>query len=344
MLPRAATAGMSPSTAALRPFSMALAAAPPRSISTSTTDGASFSGTATPPWTSADTGGFLLTQIAADPSASGIVYASGLQNLWQLRAGAWRKIATLGTSGNVDVAPTNGNNVVIAAGSQVWVSTNALASTVGPPTGVTFANITNNLPGRNVARAVFDPVDPTVIYAVVTGFDSGVGQNVFRTTVTAGSWTNISPLADVPCGAIAVDGTTTPTTLYVGTDLGVIRSVDGGASWSVLDDIHFPRVPVFDLAFNAKAGVLRAATYGRGVFEFMRPAGPAIAVSLEDGLAFGVVCSGPDYLTLKIYNVGAADLVITSVQRLFGSTDFAVLPTPGTPLNHPARGRGRLHA
>jgi hypothetical protein len=305
---------------------------PTSSIFTSTNDGTSFSTNVTPPWTSADSGGFLLTQIAADPSASGIVYASGLQNLWQLRSGSWRKIATLGTSGNVDVAPTNGNNVVIAAGSQVWVSTNALASTVGPPTGVTFTNITRNLPGRNVARAVFDPVDPTVIYAVLTGFDGGTGQNVFRTTVGATSWTNISPPVDLPCGAIAVDGTTTPTTLFVGTDLGVIRSVDGGASWAVLDDIHFPHAPVFDLAFNAQAGVLRAATYGRGVFSFVKPTGPAIAVNLQDGLAFGTICSGPQYLTITIYNVGAADLVITSVQRLFGSADFTVLATPGTPL------------
>ena len=306
---------------------------PASTISTSTNDGTGFSGTVTPPWTAADTGGFLLTPITADPSASGILYASGNQNLWQLRSGSWRIIATLGTSGNVDVAPTSGNNVVIAAGSQVWVSTNALAATVGPPTGVTFTNITRNLPNRNVVRAVFDPVDPTVIYAVLAGFGSGTGQNVFRTSVGATSWTNISPPVDLPCGAIAVDGTTTPTTLYVGTDFGVIRSVDAGASWSVLDDIHFPRVPVFDLVFNAKAGVLRAATYGRGVFGFVTPTGqPAIAVSLEDGLAFGTVCSGPDYLTIEIYNVGATDLVITSVQRLFGSTDFTVLPTPGTPL------------
>ena len=219
----------------------------------------------------------LLSQSARGrPSASGILYASGLQNLWQRQSGGtWRIIAAIGSTGNVDVAPTNGNHVVIAAGTQVFVSTNALAATVGLPTGVTFANITANLPGRNVARAVFDPVDPNVIYAVITGFDGGSGQNVFRTTVTATSWTNISPALDLPCGAIALDGTTTPTTLYVGTDIGVIRSVDGGVSWSVLDDIHFPRVPVFDLKFNAAAGVLRAGTYGRGVFEFKRrPARP----------------------------------------------------------------------
>jgi len=299
----------------------------------STNDGITFPTDVTPPWSSADTGGFYLTPLTADPSASGVLYVSGLKNLWQRLGGAWRIILTPGTAGNVDVAPTNGNNVIIAVGSQVFVSTNAQAATVGPPTGVTFTNITRNLPGRNVYKAVFDPVDPTTIYAVLNGFSNGgTPENVYRTTIGGTSWTNVSPAVDVPCGAIAVDGTTVPTTLYVGTDLGVIRSVDGGGSWSVLDDLHFPRVPVFDLAFNAKAGVLRAATYGRGVFGFVKPAGPSIAVNLEDNLAFGTVCSGPKFLTLTIYNVGAADLVIDSVARLLGSTDFTVLPAPATPL------------
>ena len=308
---------------------------PNTQVGSSTNNGGTFTAI-TPPWTSVDTGGFLLNQVAADPSASGTIYVSGNQNLWQLVSGTWRIIAAPGSSGNVDVAPTNGNHVVIGAGSQVYVSTNALAPTVGGPTGVAFTNITANMPGRTVARAVFDPVDPNTIYAVLDGFsdDPFAPQNVFWTTIGSSSWTNISPPVDIPCGAIAVDGTTTPTTLYVGTDYGVLRSTDRGASWSVLDEIHFPKVPVFDLAFNAQAGVLRAATYGRGVFQFGQPTGPAIAVGLQDGLAFGTVCpgSGPAYLTLTVYNVGASDLVITNVERLFGSADFTVLSTPTTPL------------
>jgi len=302
-------------------------------VASSSDDGVTFPTTLTPPWTSADTGGFLLTQLAADPSASGILYASGSQNLWQRQSGGtWRIIFVPGTSGNVDVAPTNGSHVAIAAGNKVYASTNTFASTVGSPSGVTFTDITADLPSRNVSRVVFDPVDPNILYAVMNGFSGGVPQNVFRTTIGANSWTNISPAVDVPCGAIAADGTTTPTTLYVGTDLGVIRSTDGGASWSVLDDLRFPQVPVFDLAFNPLAGVLRAGTYGRGVWEFVQPAGPAIAVELEDNLAFGIACSGPNYLTLSVDNVGAANLVIFNVERLMGSTDFTVLPTPATPL------------
>ena len=306
-------------------------------VSQSTDDGQTFTNPASlqPPWNPAiETGGFLLNQLAADPSASGILYLSGAQNLWQRQSGGtWRIVAAPGSTGYVDVAPTDGNNVVIAAGTQVFASSNALASTVGPPSGVVFNNITRNLPARNVSRAVFDPNDPTVIYAVLTGFSVGVARNVFKTTINGTSWTNISPPVDVPCAAIATDGTTLPTTLYVGTDLGVIRSMDGGQSWTVLDGLHFPRAPVFALAFNAQAGVLRAATYGRGVFTFTKPAAAAIAVGLQDQLAFGAICTGPAFLNIVVYKVGVADLVISNVQVLVGSSDFAVLPTPPTPVS-----------
>jgi len=89
-------------------------------------------------------------------------------------------------------------------------------------------------------------------------------------------------------------------------------------------------VPAADLVL--RNGMLRGATYGRGAFAFMTPTGPSIAVNLEHNLEFGTVCQGPQFLTLEIFNVGVADLVITSVQRLMGSTSFSVLATPGTPL------------
>jgi hypothetical protein len=327
-------------------------AAPNTRVFRSTDDGQTYPTNITPWGTTTDTGNFL-APVTTDPSTPGIVYVSGNQNLWQSRDAAnptptWRIIGSFGGTGNVDVAPSNGNNVVVAVGTQVFVSTNALAPTVGLPSGVAFTNITRNLPGRNVARARFDPVDPTVIYAVLGGFSgAAAGQSsghVFRTTIGASAWTDISPVVkspilgspdeklDVPFNALALDGTDIPTTIYVGTDLGVLRSMDVGQSWSVLDDIHFPRVPVTDLVLNPTAGILVAATYGRGAFKFTKPTVAAIAVNLQDNLDFGIVCSGPDYLTLTVYNVGGADLVITNVQRLFGSTDFTVLATPATPV------------
>ena len=307
--------------------------APCTRIWRSTNDGASFP-TEITPWGTTSDAGCYLGPLATDPSTGGILYASGSQNLWQSQDGGnnWRVLSAFAGTGDVDVARTNGNNVAIAVGNQVFVTTNALAATVGPPTGVVFTDITRNLPPRNVARITFDPNDPNTLYVVLGGLNGGAGNigHVFRTTMAASAWTDISPNLDVPFNAIALDGSDTPTSVYAGTDFGVIRSIDAGASWSILDDIHFPRVPVFDLAL--RNGMLRAATYGRGAFAFVAPAGPSIAVNLEHNLEFATVCEGSQFLALEIFNVGGADLVITSVQRLMGSASFSVLATPGTPL------------
>jgi photosystem II stability/assembly factor-like uncharacterized protein len=307
--------------------------APCTRIWRSTNDGATFP-TEITPWGTASDAGCYLAPLAADPSAAGILYASGSQNLWQSRDGGntWRILSPFASTGNIDVARTNGNNVIIAIGNQVFVSSNALAATVGPPNGVVFTNITRNLPPRTVARVAFDPNDPNAIYAVLGGLNGGPGNigHVFRTSIAATAWTDISPNLDVPFNALALDGADTPTAIYAGTDFGVLRSVDSGASWSILDDLHFPRVPVFDLVL--RNGMLRAATYGRGAFAFVQPNGPSIAVNLEDNLEFGTVCEGSMFLTLEIFNVGKSNLVINSVQRLMGSTSFSVLATPGTPL------------
>jgi hypothetical protein len=288
------------------------------------------------PWSGPSDTGAYIAPIAADPNTGGIVYALGSQNLWQSQSsgGTWRNIfPNVGGGGNdVNVATTQGNNVVLAVGNQVWVSTNALAATVGLPTGVSFANITRNLPARNVARVAFDPSDPTTIYCVLGGLNGGGSGNghIFRTTIAATSWTDISPALDIPFSALALDGSDTPTTIYAGTEFGVLRSVDLGNTWYILDDLHFPHVPVMSLALHN--GYLRAGTYGRGVFEFTKPTTAAIAVDLEHDLNFETICKSPKYLTLTVFNVGAADLVINSVQLLMGSTSFSVLSTPGTPL------------
>jgi hypothetical protein len=81
----------------------------------------------------------------------------------------------------------------------------------------------------------------------------------------------------------------------------VLRSVDRGATWYVLD------APVTDLVIGRGSGILRASTYGRGVFEFALPTGPVIAVNLENDFEFGTVCEEPTHLTLQVFNVGTAN-------------------------------------
>jgi hypothetical protein len=64
----------------------------------------------------------------------------------------------------------------------------------------------------------------------------------------------------------------------------------------------------------------------------LAPAIPAIVVDLHHDLNFGTVCGGPQFLQLEVFNVGGVDLIVDSVARISGSTDFDVLPNPVTPL------------
>ena len=82
------------------------------------------------------------------PNAGGSVYASSNQNLWQSTDGGatWpNPVPIPGIATEVDVAPTNSNNVVVTVGGRVLVSTDALV-----PGGLTLNDITRNLPGRFV--------------------------------------------------------------------------------------------------------------------------------------------------------------------------------------------------
>lgn len=285
-----------------------------------------------------------------DPSNAGYLYFGGHSNkptgcptlnpgqLFQTTdgGGSWRQITSLtfnSSAGPTAVAPANPNNVAVVAnsGNSVFVSTNALASTVGPPNGVVFTDITRNLPGGGVTQLAFDPNDPTVLYATLSGFGF---SHILRTTIGGSSWTDLTPALFVPFNTIALDGASNPTGIYVGTDLGVLRSLDDGSTWTTLDDIHLPNAPVTQLRINQQAGVLRASTYGRGVFDFAQATGPVISINQTNGLNFGSICGGSTSTqTFDVINTGNQNLLIYNVQNLFNSPGFSIVNNLQLPIN-----------
>ncbi len=70
----------------------------------------------------------------------------------------------------------------------------------------------------------------------------------------------------VPFVVVAVDPGAAQT-LYVGTELGLYRSVDGGATWSRMGAGSLPLVEVSDLCISPGSKRLTAATYGRGFWQ-----------------------------------------------------------------------------
>jgi hypothetical protein len=77
--------------------------------------------------------------------------------------------------------------------------------------------------------------------------------------------TGVSHLLDVEHNVLAVDRKA-PQNIYVGADIGVWHSSDGGKNWQPLEN-GLPDAPVFDLQIHPNQRLLRASTHGRGIYE-----------------------------------------------------------------------------
>jgi hypothetical protein len=130
-----------------------------------------------------------------------------------------------------------------------------------------------------VAWIAFDPTNANIAYATYSSFDAASGDgHVYKSTDGGATWSKLdgsgaSAIPDLPVHTIAVDPTT-PSRLYIGTDLGVFATVDGGNSW-LKESTGFANVSTEALAINNANGNARlyAFTHGRGAWRVPLVAG-----------------------------------------------------------------------
>ncbi len=176
-----------------------------------------------------------------------------------------------------------GNEVIYAGGAagSLMAAADVNDATSGCPAACTstWVSIADAAvtPTRFVTDIEVSRADATgnTVYVTFSGFDvttPATPGHVFMTTNgldATPTWVNITGnLPDIPTNAIAVDHTTMPATLYVGNDIGVFLSTDGGASWTYENDGH-PVVSVFGLDRNPLTGHIVSSTHGRGMFEVL---------------------------------------------------------------------------
>jgi hypothetical protein len=131
--------------------------------------------------------------------------------------------------------------------------------------GQTWLLISNNSGFPSVQQRITDievsPAGSNNVWITLGGFSQG--QKVFTSFSSGGSWTNVTgSLPNVPINTIEVD---VNGNAYVGTDIGVFYRPSGGdwiPFWNKL-----PIVPVTDLEMLPADNVIRAATFGRGVWQ-----------------------------------------------------------------------------
>lgn len=203
-------------------------------------------------------GGGWVTPYIQHPTDALILYA-GYKDVWKTTDGAysWFQISTDLTGGeNIDqlVVAASNTNYIYASDAEILYFT----SNEG-----TIWNNTTPAPGMYITGIAVDPVNPLRLWITATssGFDqvlySDDGGNSFHDV--SGNLTNMGFNCIVYQDGSA-DG------LYIGTETGIVYKDSTMAQW-IPWDTDLPNVPVSELEIQYSAGKLRAATYGRGLWQ-----------------------------------------------------------------------------
>jgi len=220
----------------------------------------------------------FIAPLTMDQKQPDRLYAGG-RTLWRTadQGDNWVAMSTqlataTGTVSAIAVSPADGTRVAFAT-SQGFVVTTANALEASATTEWEVSR-----PRPDYAPGLsFDPVDPNLLYVVYSQFNSAEGQShVYRSRDGGKTWEGIdgsgeARIPDVPVFCLIVDPQDR-NRLYVGTDLGVFVSQDGGSTWS-RDVNPFAAVPTETLVLDRSGGAafLYAFTFGRGVWRTILP-------------------------------------------------------------------------
>jgi photosystem II stability/assembly factor-like uncharacterized protein len=209
-----------------------------------------------------------------DPNNSSRLLAGGL-SLWRTndaktpntntRGPAWSSIKSPAGTFISAIAVMKGNADMIWVGH---VNGDVYCTQEGTKTNPVWTKMDDNgptpLPNRNglafVTRITIDPRTSKTVYVTFGGYTRG---NVWKTTNGGQAWSNIgNALPEAPVRCLAVHPRKSQF-LYIGTEVGVFASEDGGSTWSPTNEGP-TNCAVDDLFWMDQT--LVCATHGRGMF------------------------------------------------------------------------------
>jgi photosystem II stability/assembly factor-like uncharacterized protein len=238
--------------------------------------------------------GDWITPFCQDPQLPQTIYA-GFENLWRTdnRGNSWTQLSNL-LGGNkitaIAVAPSNTDYIYLCRGEILLRSTDG---------GANYTGISVGLPSLAPTSITVSPDDPEVLWVTLSGYLDG--YKVFESRDAGANWNNISgTLPNIPANTVVME-TATDEGLYVGTDLGVFYRDSTMSDWTSFNT-GLPNVVIDELEIHYGSGKLRAATYGRGLWE-------------TD--LYSVVSNGEDYSStensMEIFPNPVSDLINISV-------------------------------
>lgn len=128
------------------------------------------------------------------------------------------------------------------------------------------------LPASPITGIAIDPDSPTTIWITLGAYASK--KKVYRSGDSGKHWMNMSGIIpNIPVNCINIDSDSRA--VYIGTDLGVFYSIYGDSNWTAFDK-GLPNIIVNEMEIHYASKKIRAATYGRGVWESSLGSQPAL--------------------------------------------------------------------
>lgn len=205
-----------------------------------------------------------VTPYVQDPNNSNTLFV-GYQDVWKStdKGNNWTQLSSWSgsTLRSLAVAPSNSDYIYAATTNTLYKTTDG---------GTSWSNITGSLPtgSSSISYISVSDSDPNTIWIAMGSFNN---YNVFVSENGGSSWTDISAgLPTLPTNCVIQNTqNTTETELYAGTDVGVYVKL-GNANWTMFSN-NLPNVVVNELEIyydvNPENSLLRAATFGRGLWE-----------------------------------------------------------------------------
>ena len=246
----------------------------------------------------------FITVFRMDPTTPTRLWIGG-RFMWRTDNNAtnWTRTSNAQQTGGsitaIAIAPTNSNVVINGAASgqlrRTTIGLTANAASVLASTWLQTFTPRGNGNGT-ISWVEYDPSNANNVWATISNFNGTPNVNgtsaghVFKSTDGGANWTladgtqtagNVNAIADIPAHSVAVDPNDNQR-IYVGTDLGVFVSLDGGANWA-RETTGFSNTVVESLSAISNNGVttLFAFTHGRGAFKVTIPTSCATVAPLN---------------------------------------------------------------